>query len=478
MIGSNIKLTSMNCQGLRDRKKCTDVLKYLKDLDSEIYCLQDTHWLTEDKRFVKTIWEGECFLNGQKSNSRGVAILFKKNFEYKVTSLKVDNNGNFITVLVTINELTFRLINIYAPNSDSPDFFEYVQQQVELSEHDHCIICGDFNLTLDPIKDSYNYKHLNNPRARNIVLEIMNSLGFSDAFRYENNDLVRYTWRRKNPFRQARLDYFIISNSLKDLMKSCSIKPGYRSDHSIIQLDLLICKFRKGRGLWKFNCSLLRNKDYLICINNIIDKEKINYAVPVYNPISINSLSDESINFTITDSQFLEVLLLQIRGETMKFSATLKKNTCQKEKTLLKEIEFLENKVNVDNQSELEGKKKELENIRSEKLKGHMIRSRANWLVEGEKPSKYFCTLEKHLYTEKTIGKLVTDDGKIIHDQNKILEEVKLFYQNLFKSRNCSESDPHLKNLESLSGVHKLSPNDAESLEGVLTVDEISSSLK
>ena len=85
-----------------------------------------------------------------------------------------------------------------------------------------------------------------------------------------------------------------------------------------------MCKFVKGRGLWKFNCSLLKNRDYLIYINNIIDKEKMNYAVPVYNPISISSLSDECINFTITDSQFLEVLLLQIRGETIKFSAMLK----------------------------------------------------------------------------------------------------------------------------------------------------------
>ena len=84
-----------------------------------------------------------------------------------------------------------------------------------------------------------------------------------------------------------------------------------------------MCKFVKGRGLWKFDCSLLKNKDYLIYINNIIDKEKMNYAVPVYNPISISSLSDECINFTISDSQFLEVLLLQIRDETIKFSAML-----------------------------------------------------------------------------------------------------------------------------------------------------------
>ena len=108
--------------------------------------------------------------------------MLKRNFEYKANSMKVDNNGNFISVLLTINNLRFRLINIYAPNSDSPDFFEFVKQQIELSEHDHCIMCGDFNLILDRLKDSCNYRHLNNPRARNTVLEIMNTLGFFDAF--------------------------------------------------------------------------------------------------------------------------------------------------------------------------------------------------------------------------------------------------------------------------------------------------------
>ena len=197
----------------------------------------------------------------------------------------------------------------------------------------------------------------------------------------------------------------------------------------------------------------------------------MNYAVPVYNPVSINNLPDECINFIITDSQVLEVLLCQIRGEPIKFSAMLKKTTCQKESKLVKEIVILERKANVDNQSELADKKKELESIRAEKLKGNMIRSRAKWLSQGEKPSKYFCALEKHLYMEKTIRKLVTDDGKVIHDQTKILEEVKTFYQNLFRSRECSEPEPYLKNLESLSSLHKLSVTDAESIEGLLTAN-------
>ena len=73
-------------------------------------------------------------------------------------------------------------------------------------------------------------------------------------------------------------------------------------------------------------------------------------------------------------------------------------------------------------------------------MNGLMLRSRAQWLREGEKPSKYFCSLEKFYYTEKTIRKLTRQDGQVITDQKEILNEVKGYYQNLFKNKD-SEID-------------------------------------
>ena len=66
---------------------------------------------------------------------------------------------------VPCGTLKYRIIYIYAPNSDLPEFFEALRQHIESSEHDHGIVCGDFNLTLNPRLDSYNYKYINNPKA-------------------------------------------------------------------------------------------------------------------------------------------------------------------------------------------------------------------------------------------------------------------------------------------------------------------------
>ena len=50
------------------------------------------------------------------------------------------------------------------------------------------IVCGDFNLLLNPVIDGLNYKHINNPNARNEVLKLISDLNLFDVWREENID--------------------------------------------------------------------------------------------------------------------------------------------------------------------------------------------------------------------------------------------------------------------------------------------------
>ena len=106
-----------------------------------------------------------------------------------------------------------------------------------------------------------------------------------------------------------------------DTVASSNILPGYRSDHSFIELKLVLNKFQRGKGVWKFNCSLLKNKEYLKIVNELIGRTRTEYAAKVYNINQMKTIPDMKINLTISESQFLEVLLLKIRGETIKFSS-------------------------------------------------------------------------------------------------------------------------------------------------------------
>ena len=207
--GNSIKLLSANCQGLRNFQKRADVISYFKEKKANIVCLQDTHLLEEDMMSIKDIWNNEVFINGGKTNSRGVAILLNNNFEHEVLTCKKDRNGNYLNLILKLSSMTINLTTLYGPNNDCPAFFEEIQSLLENENADYNILCGDFNIALDQDLDTFNYKTINNPRARQALLEIMRDQDLSDIYRDLHPDNKRYTWRRRNPVKQARLDLFL-----------------------------------------------------------------------------------------------------------------------------------------------------------------------------------------------------------------------------------------------------------------------------
>ena len=68
-------------------------------------------------------------------------------------------------------------------------------------------------------------------------------------------------------------------------------------------------------------------------------------------------------------------------------------------------------------------------------MQGILVRARAKIIEDDEKPTKFFCNLEKHNYTSKIIPKLETNNGKIVTDQHEILNETKIFYEDLYASK-------------------------------------------
>ena len=107
----------------------------------------------------------------------------------------------------------------------------------------------------------------------NLTFRIFN-IYTTNLCRTKHPTLKRYIWLKK--IKQARLDYFICSNTMLDLVTDCNIKPGYWSDHSSVELKIKLNKIIRGKGVWKLNRSLLKDPDYLTLINKTIDKETIN----------------------------------------------------------------------------------------------------------------------------------------------------------------------------------------------------------
>lgn len=365
------------------------------------------------------------------------------------------------------------MVNIYGPNEDAPDFYMGIMEIIEQFGNDTCIVCGDFNLVQDQELDTYNYLHTNNPKAKACVLTIKEDLNLVDPFREIHEIQRRYTWRKPTPLKQARLDFFLVSENFFSSVKNVDILPSYRSDHSTVVLSFKVNDFIKGKGLWKFNNSLLKDTEYVKIIKTCIQQIKEQYMVPLYSMEFLRNNENFPVQLTISDQLFLEVLLIEIRGKTISYSAFKKKQSMLSEEMLQNEIKILEEAEILDVEK-IEEKKGQLEKLRKEKLNGVMVRARIRWAEEGEKPTKYFCSLESRNYVNKTIPRVLKDDGSVVNKQKDILQEVQHFYSNLYSPHQEREQNLNIDEvLNNLIDHPKLSYEEKIKLEGDISEQEM-----
>ena len=469
-----ISIVSLNAHGLGDSSKRRDVFHYLQNKNYSIVCLQDTHFTKNIENIICAEWGYKVCFSSFRSNARGVAILFKNKFEFKIYNQFSDTNGNILLLDIEIDQVRMSLISIYGPNEDNPLFYERLKNRIIQFGNEHILITGDWNLLLDPSLDGKNYKHINNPKARQQVLKMMTELKLYDVWREENGEEKVFTWRKKinkGQIQMGRLDFFLISESLLSFVREEKISHGYRSDHSAVSLSLIFNKSPRGRTFWKFNNSFLKNLEFIDEIKKTLRKIKIQYCATPYNIENIDSIDNENLHLTINPQLFFEMFLLEVRTMTVSFASKNKKQENEYFTNLEKEIELLEQENKIENFDIIKEKELELKNLREKKLIGSLIRSRARWVEQGEKPTNYFCHLENRNFVSKRMNFILKNNEEEIYDPNLIKKEVFNFYNKLYSSNEINIKDVDL-NKKLKPENNKLSEDQAFSLEGLITVKE------
>ena len=113
---ANIRLGTLNCNGLRDNRKRDRCFQYCKLNNIDIMFIQETHLSTNNERFD---WDKQ---NGNKSfwsygsnRARGVGIIFSKSFNYEIEWFHHDTEGRLIVLDISVNNTKYRLMNVYCP---------------------------------------------------------------------------------------------------------------------------------------------------------------------------------------------------------------------------------------------------------------------------------------------------------------------------------------------------------------------------
>ena len=347
------------------------------------------------------------------------------------------------------------------------------------------------NLVMNQKLDTRNYLHENNKNAKNEIKNKMENYSLIDVWRELNpTTSTKFTWIGKstNPKKYARLDYFLISNSLFPFIKKASMEAGILSDHSITTIEIDFRNFQRGRGFWKFNNSLLKDLEYLKRIKNSIKKVIKTYAT---NDITENFIDEASpeqlqnIPCTINPQLLYDMIQLEIRGETIKYSAAIKKEKNSTQLKLLHQLEELEAQAGPDTPDAtelLQSTRAELENIFRLEAEGAAVRARAKYKLDGEKATRLFCNLEKYNGTQKFIPQLIIDENgtkKVLDKQNEIELETKKFYTKLFSNHDHVIT----QNIEEFLGpstqsLPKLSDSQSSSMNGHISLEEMTRYLK
>ena len=409
------------------------------------------------------------FFSHGTNHSKGVMILINPSLECKIEKCITDKNGRFIILKLSFDEQSIVLVNIYAPNDVQQQlkFFLTLNQLLQEFAEEKVLIAGDFNCALSP-KDKIGGKSVT--RKASVIKQIETlcaSHNLRDIWRNINPELSRFTWRNKSLKIQCRLDYFLISEELCNLTKTCDILLAPESDHSAISIHIQSDSSaqKKGPGFWKFNTALLEDESYTAALRENILTFKAKYA----------DLTDSGLKW--------DLIKMEIRGFTVKYSKRKAKRTRDKEKALQERINTLQAQAekHPHNRSiilELQVEKSRLKKIMAYKIKGAILRSKVRWHEQGERNTNYFYGLEKRNYNSKTVTRLKIGENRFTSNQFKILEKERLFYESLYKSKNLNPDkfkDSVFFNQENIS---PLSEEKKASCEGNITANECLKALK
>ena len=249
-----MKLISWNVNGIR---ACVQkgFLDFFHEADADIFCIQETK-MQEGQLTLELDGYHQYWNSAVKKGYSGTAIFTKKepvSVSYGIGIEEHDQEGR----VITLEFEDFYFITVYTPNSQSElkrldyrmkwesDFLSYLKK---LEERKPVVFCGDLNVAhteIDLKNPKTNRKNAGfTDEERQKFTELLEA-GFIDTFRYFYPDKEGiYSWwsyrfkaREKNA--GWRIDYFCVSEGLKDRLKGAKILTDvYGSDHCPVILEM------------------------------------------------------------------------------------------------------------------------------------------------------------------------------------------------------------------------------------------------
>lgn len=411
--------SSWNVNGLRSIDKIENVLSYAKTSNFSFLALQETFWDDEITRLVRSKWDGDIHVNNcEDKNRRGVALLVNPKLQNMTTTMYNDDKGRLLKIRLDNQIGKIDIFVIYAPNTEIEriEILKTIERNLDINIP--FIIMGDFNIIQYPDDRSHTLKYRND-KSRDYLFEMYAKYNCIDVWRYRNMDKKVFSRTQcvENSLKQSRIDFIIASRNLLRDIQNIYYKYTTMSDHNMICMKIDMTKQERGPGIWIHNNSLLDEKEYIENINMLIETEK---QCRLYGS---NLLT------------WWDNLKFKIKQYSIRYSRKRARQHNQYYWELHRRIEN-ESRRAANNPDydvlHLTDLKKELESLEMKTCRGAVLRSKAQWAIEGERNTRYFLQLEKQRQQGNNIKEIVNSEGDIIRDTDGILEEEYKYYEKLY----------------------------------------------
>ena len=446
-----LSVVTFNARGLLNLKKFEYVKEKCKGED--IIVLQETNWRENAMNDYKKSWEGGIlYNNGDGRFGRGVAFLMKDDVFKASKILYKDKMGKCMVVETKHEGRELILVNVHAPTEEKEkkEFFNVLRSIVK--KYKEVIMMGDFN-TVFSKQDMAEGMVFKTDKGRKELKALMSENNMIDVWRERNEKKKEFSRRQivGQFVCETRIDFILCTRNVENFIEKIKYEETSFSDHKLLFFKMDWNKVQRGPGIWVLNTKMLENEDYVLKVKEIIEKEKK------------NEMYEEDKRIWWENVKFL------IKKFSIKYCSLIRKCKRYKEKEIKESLEVELNKEYKDIQKikEMEEKLKEIE---EKEYEGARLRSKAKYTVEGEKCTKFFFDLEKKRGKAETIKEIRGKNGGVVEGNEKILEEIKNFYEDLFSARGVEEN----KKRELLNRIKvKISKEDKKECDQKIGEEEI-----
>ena len=232
-------------------------------------CLQETHCSSDNECQVWFRSSDFCSsVSSGTARSRGCIILFRPSLS--LVNLWRDTDGRYLLWEFTLQEKSFRVCCLYAPNRNPEldQFFDGISPKIDPAIP--TVLAGDFNAVFDCSMDRSSTSSDDVSRESSVSLSrLFDACCVVDIWRYLHPASSLFTWTRWNGLAASRIDLVGAPYAWVPSVSSCTIIPCPFSDHCGVLLSLTVPDVTPpGPGLWKLNVSILDDDSYISLITD------------------------------------------------------------------------------------------------------------------------------------------------------------------------------------------------------------------